>query len=141
MMLLNKQDIKQEIGDWLTDKAPAIALLISSLFAVFVIMMVVSCSTTRKYTDIETALATCGVVAGGLDMITTDKLLDQGGYERNPILGSHPNDEALYMAYGTGLLIKFGLSELWPDLRPWLWGGSCVVSTAMTINNVGEINK
>ena len=108
------------------------------LLILCMVLVIASCS-WKDYSTLEKSLAVCGVVAGAADMITTDKILDQGGYEMNPILGSNPNDEVLYMAYFTSMLIKIGMAELWEDNRTWIWGSSCVVGSAMSFHNYGEI--
>ena len=112
----------------------------SKVYISLVVFILLSgCATWQKSTPFEKAVYTCMLVTTATDMITTDRILDQGGSELNPLLGSHPNNEALYMFTGSKILIHTVLghySEFW---RKYGWSGSCLAGTILTIHNMGEI--
>ncbi len=77
------------------------------------------------------------VAADLADLITTQKGLNAGAIELNPMVGENPSIGSLILLKVTSLGIKWGIGHLWPKLRNWLWGGSAVVSGAAAINNYG----
>ena len=102
-------------------------------------VLLVSCATWNKSSTFEKTVYTCMLVTTATDMVTTDRILDQGGSELNPLLGSHPNNEALYIFAGSKILIHSVLgyySEFW---RKYGWSSSCLAGTILTIHNIGEI--
>jgi len=107
---------------------------------IIIALLFTSCAGILPYdtTPTENAVYTCVWVSTILDGVTTDKVLDQGGYEMNPLLTKHPNDEAL-ITYGAVKLLAhsaLGYFEWW---RKWGWGISCVSTTVLTVHNYGEI--
>jgi len=101
---------------------------------IIVLLLLTSCAT-----NFEKSAYTCMVVTTITDMYTTHKVLEQGGRELNPILGRHPNDEALIM-YGISKIALHSVlgkySEFW---RKWGYSAGCVSGTVMTIHNYGEL--
>lgn len=75
------------------------------------------------------------------DIYSTQRILDEGGYEKNPILGRHPNDEAVFGVIVSGRLISIGLAELFPKYRSIFYGAGCVVGVANGVNNTMVLNE
>ena len=71
----------------------------------------------RKWTKGEKALLCVSVIAASADYYTTERFLDRGYEEQNPVLGKHPTDtELTLIAWGCyGAII--GVVHLYPELR------------------------
>lgn len=76
-------------------------------------------------TDTNTALVFSGTVAA--DLYTTKRVLEDGGYETNPLLGKHPSDQTLALAGAaaiSGYLVGACLlPQPWRERWGWFWIG------------------
>lgn len=97
-----------------------------NLMALTLILAVMGCSHLkphpRPWTKAEKVLLCASIAAAGADYYTTERFLDRGHTEGNPVLGKRPNDTKLTLiAWGSyGVLIL--VIHLYPELRiPVLW--------------------
>jgi len=107
-----------------------------------ILLLLTSCAWNKaweKATPVEKGLYACLVATTVTDMVTTDKVLDQGGYELNPLLTKHPNNEALYVFAVSKLIINTVFGYYFDWWRLWGWGTSCAGGIAFTIQNEREI--
>ena len=71
----------------------------------------------RKWTKGEKALLCVSVVAAGADYYTTERFLDRGYEELNPVLGKHPSDTKLTLVGWGCYAALIGFLHLYPELR------------------------
>jgi len=62
-------------------------------------------------------LAGCSVA----DAVTTRRVLDEGGYEMNPLIGKNPSNEELILAKSIGIGVLYAGGQLHPDKRELLY--------------------
>lgn len=91
-----------------------------------------SCAiTTEPWSRSSKAAAVAMTMGTIADMYSTSQLIHKGGYELNPLLGSHPSDTTLAV-FGlciTGLWL--GIAELMPDnYRTWFLATVGILSFA-----------
>ena len=73
------------------------------------------------------------------DIYVTDKAIEQGGKELNPVIGSHPSDDEL-VAWGIGFaVLHYFVTGYLQDKNPtikkyWLWGSNIVKAGAVGYN-------
>ena len=100
--------------------------------------LLVGCATlpkARPWTRGEKILLVASILAAGADYYTTERFLDRGYSEMNPLIGDHPTDTELtikgFGCYGLCLLIAHYL----PDERLGLLSLYSVTNTAFAIHN------
>ena len=99
------------------------AALTCGLLAVICALLLWSCcSCATAYTSADWTALTGAVVGQGADVLTTEAVLRDGGYETNPILGRHPSDGRLIVTKLAALAAVAAIGELQPRWRPWLFG-------------------
>lgn len=99
------------------------------------VMVLCSCATWSKT---DKALLTASWLASGADYYTTTKILDNGGYEMNPLIGEHPSNEKLMMYMISSQVIVTLVAHFFPKYRKVLLGGKTIVNTGCAIHNSGE---
>ena len=89
--------------------------------------LLVGCATfpeARPWTREEKILLVASILAAGANYWTTERGLDRGGWEMNPLLGEHPTDTELTVkgwgCYG-GILLA---AHYCPRMRGIILGGS-----------------
>ena len=95
------------------------ALVCLTMAAIVLALMLTGCA---SYTAADWAALTCAVAGSAADVYTTDRCLDAGGYECNPVFGRHPSDGAMIAGKLLVLGICAGLGELQPRWRVWMFG-------------------
>ena len=99
------------------------------------LFLVSSCAHKGKATTFQKVAYGCLLVATAADMYTTDRVIEAGGVERNPLRGSHSNSKLLM--FGIGSLAVHTVvgyySEFW---RNMFWSTGCVIETGVSVNNI-----
>ena len=71
----------------------------------------------RPWTKGEKVLLCFSVAAAGADYYTTERCLDRGYEEMNPVLGKHPTDTELTLIGWGCYAAIIGVLHLYPELR------------------------
>jgi len=108
------------------------------LIALVTLVLLPGCASLPKakpWTKGEKILLVASILAAGADYYTTERCLDRGGSEMNPLIGEHPTDTQLFLkGWGgyAGLIIITHYSGKW---RPVFLGGLIVLNTGFAIHN------
>jgi len=97
------------------------------IFILFIFSFLCSCASPRPWTKQEKTAAKFFMVGIIADAYTTNKMLDNGHTEMNPILDEHPSDTALVVYFPVTAIIGLGFAHFTPELRKLLlygYGGS-----------------
>ena len=95
------------------------ALVCLTMAAIVLALMLTGCA---SYTPADWAALSFAVAGSAADVYTTERALDNGGYECNPVFGSDPSDGKLIAGKVLALLACVAVGELEPRWRPWLFG-------------------
>ena len=111
------------------------------LILFWIIMLPVWCKAEpRPWTDGEKALLFWSTVATLADGYTTCRMLDDpDNWERNPILGKHPDNEQVVIYLSISQIVTVIIAHFWPDMRKYLLGGKACIDTGCAINNYNLI--
>jgi len=84
-----------------------------------------------------------GVMASShiLDAYTTNRILDDGGYEINPLLGEHPNNESVYIFKAGVISILWGLGEIVPEKRVSIYKFGSMIGFGASAWNAYQFEK
>lgn len=74
------------------------------------------------YSKADYAALTFAIAGQAADTWTTERALDHGGYEANPVFGRHPSDGRLILTKLAALGIVAAVGELQPGWRVWMYG-------------------
>ena len=89
----------------------------------------------RPWTPAEKALLVTSTLAAAADYYTSERIMDRGGRELNPIIGEYPSDAKLgFYMLGTQTLTVI-ISHYISCLRKPLLGFKTVVNTGFAIRN------
>ena len=111
---------------------------LSIIFFLVTYMLLTSCVHVRPWTPTEKVLLATSWVAIYADYTSTVDILDHGGYERNPLIGSHPSNEKLLVMGITSQIIAITIAHFWPETRVWILGGKTAIHTGCAIHNNNE---
>ncbi len=108
------------------------------LIGVVTLVLLPGCASLPKakpWTKGEKILLVASVLAAGADYYTTERALDRGNREMNPLIGEHPTDTQLFLKGGggyAGLIVITHYSGKW---RPVFLGGLIVLNIGCAIHN------
>ena len=102
---------------------------------VIFILILTGCAT---YSPADWAALSFAVAGSAADVYTTERCLDGGGYERNPVFGSDPSDGKLIAGKVVALLACVAVGELEPGWRPWMFGLLGGTGAAAAVHNWRE---
>jgi hypothetical protein len=89
----------------------------------------------RPWTKEEKILLAVSIVAAGADYYTTERCLDRGHREMNPLIGKHPTDTELTLKASAGYFMFLLIAHYCPKLRPYLLGGQAFVNACFAAHN------
>jgi hypothetical protein len=90
---------------------------------------------------IEYGLYAGSVAALGCDLIATHRMLEQGNYELNPVLGRDPSDAKLVRYFIGGSVVRYIIADLLPkDWRKAFLSSGIVFNLTMTWHD-RKLNK
>jgi len=73
------------------------------------------------------------------DMTTTMQILNDDGYEMNPLIGKHPSDERFVFFMVGSETLTIILAHIFPKHRKEILSGKLVINSMCVINNtVGQ---
>ena len=90
------------------------------------------------WTPADKALLTASIVASYADYKTTSDLLDRGGHENNPCMGTHPSKGKLAVFFISSEVLTIAFAHYFPKYRKVLLGGKTAVNGYCAIHNSGE---
>ena len=99
-------------------------------------VFVCGCAISRPWTKQEKVALWASTAATIADAYTTDRVLDNGGRELNPVIKGSPVVGVISFQ-----MIAIIISHYWPEIRIPLLGGKAVVNGACAIHNYNESNK
>ena len=108
-----------------------------SLLGVY-ILLITGCANVRPWTKQEKALLVASCLASVADVYTTMEVLDNGGYELNPLVGKHPSDGKLITYMVTSQTLFTLLAHYLPDYRSLLLGSKAFVNAGCAMHNLGQ---
>lgn len=89
------------------------------------------------FDTMDKALLATAIGAQMADYWTTHEVLDDGGYETNPLIGSHPSDGKLMAFKAVGIGLTCWLAKvLKPKARKWVLGGLSAFYGGVVMNNM-----
>ena len=103
--------------------------------ALIIILILTGCGHSRPWTTGEKVLLGASVLASYADYRTTTNVLDNGGYEMNPLIGKHPSKERLALFLISSEVITIALAHYFPRYRKFLLGGKTAINTGCAIHN------
>jgi hypothetical protein len=77
--------------------------------------------------------------AAAADWYTTNRVLDDGGYECNPLMSKHPNDGELALFNGIGFGIIWLAGEICPEHREAFWYIGAAIKGGVAVKNTKYI--
>ena len=125
----------------MTRNASLNAALTCGILAVLCALLLWSCcgcASHVPYTATDWAALSFAVVGSGADVYTTERTLDNGGYERNPVFGPDPSDGKLIAGKLVALAVLVAVGEWQPRWRPWLFGALAVSGAGAAVANRRE---
>ena len=101
-----------------------------------IILLLTGCATVRPWTTEEKVLLGVSCLATVADITTTLDMLDNGGWEINPMMGEHPSDSQVVAIMATTQILTIIVAHYWPDFRKWILGIKTGVNTAFAFGNI-----
>ena len=89
----------------------------------------------RAWTKTEKLSAVYFIVGHTLDGYTTEKMLNHGNYETNPIMGRRPSDSTVAVYFSITGVAAVILAHFSPKARKWLLLSYGTLNGAMAIRN------
>ncbi|MBA7704844.1 hypothetical protein ES703_113666 [subsurface metagenome] len=102
------------------------------ILSISLILCLCSCA---SWSTREKVAAGTMIAAQMADHYTTEKMLDRGAWENNPVLGRHPSDRELTLYFSVTTPLKLLFAHLFPDHREWILYGFTAVSGYAAYNN------
>jgi len=90
------------------------------LAAVVLALMLTGCAHV-PYSGADYAALSFAVCGSAADVWTTERALDNGGYECNPLFGSDPSDGKLIAGKVVMVAVLALIGEVYPESRQWLF--------------------
>lgn len=106
--------------------------------AALLILLVAGCS---PMTHREKWLLGGMVAAQAADAYTTNRGIDMGGNELNPILGDQPDSGNVWLFKGGVIAVIYALGEIWPEHREGLYTVGLVVGGGCAASNLYHIER
>lgn len=105
----------------------------SRIILSILLILICSCSTLSK----KDVLLYAGSSATALlDAYSTNKALDNGRYELNPVVGKHPSKTTVFLVACTSQVVVMIVTYFLPEkYRHIILGGKIVVNGSTTVNN------
>jgi len=98
-------------------------------------IIIVGCATARPWTTEEKVLLGVSCLATAIDAATTVRMLDDGGWETNPIMGTHPSDSQVIIKMGTIQAITIIAAHYFEGFRSWILGVKTGINTGFAFLN------
>ena len=89
-----------------------------------------ACSSVRPWTRNEGIALVTSIVATGVNIHATRQVLNDGGYEVNPLIDGNPT-----LGMISTELLCIVISHYWPDVRIPLLGGKAVINTGLAVHD------
>ena len=102
------------------------------------IIFILIISGCASWSTHDKMLAVASFGASYADYHTTRDILDNGGYEMNPLIGKHPSNEKLAAYMLTTQLITIAIAHFWEDYRTEILMGKTFINTGCAVHNNGE---
>lgn len=105
-------------------------MVMKPIAILILLLSLTSCAATRPWDKGDIALLIVSCAATAADIYTTDRIIDQGGYERNSLIQSNPT---LGMIFFQAFTIV--IAHHVPELRKPLLGTKAIVNIQAAYEN------
>ena len=110
--------------------------IVNTLILFCIMFFLTGCATNpRPWTKTEKGLLVSSIFASAADCYTTERMLDRGFTEINPVLGPHPTDGKTVRYFIGTKTLEIIVAHYWEDARPWILGGATAVYGSAAIHN------
>ena len=96
----------------------------------------------HPYMDNENALFQTFIGCSLADVVTTNLLLSQeGGHEKNPVLGKYPSNEKLFFAKAISVSGIYMIGQVEPKVRTLLYNIAAILYCGLAANNYSQFRN
>ena len=109
-----------------------------TMISFLLFILLTSCSHIHHYNwdREEVVLYMLSIASSGADMYSTNKLINKGGQEENPLLGNHPSGTKLISYWVLTGLVRFVIADHLPSKwRKIFLGGSVICDSTLARRN------
>ena len=97
------------------------------------------------WSRLDKGLAVASSATTAIDILSSNEIIRNGGYEKSSAWGRHPRPEEVAAGLIGVQLLTLGVAHLvglfYPEWRTWILGGKTVAGTVIIIHNFNEMKN